>query len=156
MHTHTHTHTMSSDDQFEVEHIVKSRVGKHGRKEYLVKWKGYSDRENTWEPEGNLKACKGILKEYEKAQKVDDNKKVVEKKRKDRAVNEDSEDEVIETNFDAKTKYIVERRTLVEGEYVFKVVHKSTKKSSYLSRNEILDADPIALVIFYEKHIVPN
>ena len=33
--------------------IVDSRKRK-GKREYLVKWKGYSSRENTYEPAANL------------------------------------------------------------------------------------------------------
>lgn len=38
---------------FEVEAIVKQRVRK-GKLEYLVKWKGWSSRHNSWEPEDNI------------------------------------------------------------------------------------------------------
>ena len=43
----------SHDDEYEVEAIV-GRRNNGGRVEYLIKWKGYSDEENTWEPESNL------------------------------------------------------------------------------------------------------
>lgn len=32
---------------------------------YLVKWKGYSADDNTWEPRTNLSGCAAILKTYE-------------------------------------------------------------------------------------------
>ena len=38
---------------FAVEAITKKRL-KKGRTEYLVKWKGYSPRYSTWEPEENI------------------------------------------------------------------------------------------------------
>ena len=31
---------------------------------YLVKWKGYSELKNTWEPERNLDGCKHIMRNY--------------------------------------------------------------------------------------------
>lgn len=36
--------------------------------EYLIKYKGYSDSENTWEPSDNLD-CPKIIANYEKANK---------------------------------------------------------------------------------------
>jgi len=41
-------------EEFNVEKILEERT-KHRRKEYLVKWEGYSDSENTWEPYKNVK-----------------------------------------------------------------------------------------------------
>jgi hypothetical protein len=38
---------------FEVEGIVKTRIAK-GRKEWLVKWKGYDWSDNSWEPRGSF------------------------------------------------------------------------------------------------------
>ena len=36
----------------------------HGKVEYLIKWEGYPDSENTWEPQANLD-CPDIIKKYE-------------------------------------------------------------------------------------------
>lgn len=36
---------------------------------YLVKWKGYKDSENTWEPKSNLTHAPKLLEEYEAVQK---------------------------------------------------------------------------------------
>ena len=39
---------------WEIEKIVKHRMKKRTT-EYLVKWKGFSEKDNTWEPEKQLK-----------------------------------------------------------------------------------------------------
>lgn len=46
-----------------VEAILNKRIFK-GKIQYLVKWKGYSEQECTWQPEENLTDCKAILRAY--------------------------------------------------------------------------------------------
>ena len=43
---------------------------KDGRFEYFLKWKGYSDLDNTWEPTEHFEsdAMKAMIVEYEKSQ----------------------------------------------------------------------------------------
>jgi transposase InsO family protein len=49
--------------EYEVERILghKEEKGKHL---YLVKWKGYDDSENTWEPEAHLQNSQQLLQEF--------------------------------------------------------------------------------------------
>ena len=41
------------DISYEIEKIINHRDTSNGR-EYLIKWKNYSDEDNSWEPESNL------------------------------------------------------------------------------------------------------
>merc|ERR1712098_413207 len=57
------------EDEYEVEKIIDVRSGKRGKKEYLVKWKGWDREEDqTWEPEASLAGSKELVKEFEESQ----------------------------------------------------------------------------------------
>lgn len=45
---------------------IKKRVIQNGKKMYLIKWKGYPESENTWEPESNLRGCDQIVARFER------------------------------------------------------------------------------------------
>lgn len=52
------------EEEYEVEAIVEKRL-KRGKVEYLIKWKGWSHDDNTWEPKANLD-CEKIIENFEK------------------------------------------------------------------------------------------
>ncbi|CAG9540841.1 unnamed protein product [Cercopithifilaria johnstoni] len=59
----------TGEGEFVVEAILGERYNKRKKvKEYLLKWKGYSDAENTWEPEANLD-CDELIAEFHAQQK---------------------------------------------------------------------------------------
>ena len=51
--------------EYEVEKILSKRK-RYGKVEYLVRWKGYTAKEDTWEKESNLGNAKEAVEEYEK------------------------------------------------------------------------------------------
>jgi chromobox protein 5 len=59
-----HATSDEEEESYEVEKIIKKRM-KKGKVEYYVKWKGYGEAENTWEPEDNLE-CPDIVAAFEK------------------------------------------------------------------------------------------
>jgi hypothetical protein len=55
------TTTEVTTPEYIVEKVLAYRVNAKGVNEYLLKWKGYSDSDNSWEPYDNLNAA---LKHY--------------------------------------------------------------------------------------------
>ncbi|KAL4465162.1 hypothetical protein ABPG72_019316 [Tetrahymena utriculariae] len=61
---------MSLQQEYEVEKIIKTKYDDQLKTNlYLVKWKGYADHLNTWEPEWNLENSKEILNDFKKKNK---------------------------------------------------------------------------------------
>ena len=51
------------EEEYEPERIIDKQVI-DGEVKYLIKWKGYNDAENTWEPAKHLKNCPRLLRQY--------------------------------------------------------------------------------------------
>jgi hypothetical protein len=78
--------TPEEDNVYNVEEIVGHRRN-NGREEYLIKWEGYGEEENTWEPVSNLdEGTLKMAKAYKRQKGL---------KRKRRQVILDSDDEFI-------------------------------------------------------------
>ncbi|GLJ22225.1 hypothetical protein SUGI_0417770 [Cryptomeria japonica] len=58
--------SMLGEGFYEVETIRKKRIRK-GKVEYLVKWQGWPESSNTWEPYRNVRSCIDIIQEFEKS-----------------------------------------------------------------------------------------
>jgi len=64
--------------EFVVEKILTHRFNKKGKKEYYLKWKGFPEEENTWEPAENLN-CTDLVEAYEANNKNQDDEKPAKK-----------------------------------------------------------------------------
>jgi hypothetical protein len=57
---------IGGEREYEVERIINHRcIGQGKRLQYLIKWKGYPESNNTWEPTSHLHVPQ-LLKEYQK------------------------------------------------------------------------------------------
>ena len=77
-----------SNNEYEVEAIINSKTLK-GKKKYLIRWKGFQESDDTWEPEETLN-CPDLIRAFNKKGPV--SKKTLSKKSKKAKKRKNSED----------------------------------------------------------------
>lgn len=152
------------EEEFVVEKVLDARI-KSGKKEYLLKWKGYPDTESTWEPSENLD-CPDLIAEYEnKAKKEKDEKK---KKRK----TEDEESTSTSSASKTKKKKVVEEEdskprgfdrglrpdriigaTDSSGELMFLMKWKDSDEADLVPARQANIRCPQIVIAFYEERL---
>ena len=58
----TFYYEIKEENKFEVEAILAQEG-----QQYLIKWKGYPEAENTWEPKMNFQNCQQLLRQWKKS-----------------------------------------------------------------------------------------
>jgi len=59
---------IKGEEEFKVEKILNKRTIR-GKEKFLVRWKGYTTEEDTWENRKNLENAKKLVEEFEREYK---------------------------------------------------------------------------------------
>jgi chromobox protein 5 len=61
-----HNPDTNKNEEFEVESILQHAqpINKSSAKWYFVKWKGYSSKHNTWQPNHAMGNCTEVIRRY--------------------------------------------------------------------------------------------
>merc|ERR1712099_113034 len=152
---------MSSGDEEEyvVERVVDKRVGRNGKVEYLLKWKGYGDEDNTWEPKENLD-CEDMIEAFEKKRKEKTDKKKEAEKRKSGASadssskkkkgDDDSKPRGFDRNLDPER---IIGATDSSGELMFLIKWKGSDEADLVPAREANVKCPQTVIKFYEERL---
>ena len=58
---------IEGEEEYEVEKVLDSkRIGRNKKLHYLIRWKGYSEVHDTWEPEDNVKNTRKLIEHFHK------------------------------------------------------------------------------------------
>jgi len=143
------------EEEYSVEKIMDKRV-RHGKVEYLIKWEGYPDSENTWEPQANLD-CPDIINKFEEAakSKKDDKKRKREsdvgaKKKKPAAEDDDGKPRGFDRNLQPER---VIGATDSSGELMFLMKWKDSDEADLVPARQANVKCPQVVIQFYEERL---
>merc|ERR1712126_632040 len=131
-----------SEEEYKVEKVLDKRKTKGGKLEFLIKWEGYPDEDNTWEPEENCD-CKELIEEFHKNyQDKMYAKKVIERPMGfDRGLEADR---------------ILDASTDSSGDMLFYVKWKGTEKADFVLAKDVKSKYPQLVIEYYEKNLLWN
>jgi len=151
-----------ADEEFVVERVLDKRVGRSGKVEYLLKWRGYGDDDNTWEPADNLD-CVDLIEEFERRRKEGgggakvkpgDKRKgdsLADKARKEKKVNKGGERlRGFERRLDPER---IVGATDSSGELMFLIKWKGSDEADLVPAKEANIKIPQTVIKFYEERL---
>jgi len=149
------------EEEYSVEKILDRRV-RGGRVEYYLKWKGYGDEDNTWEPEANLE-CPELIADFEDKRKAEEARKKEEKekkrkstagvddaKKKKKSVEEDTRPRGFERGLEAER---IIGATDSSGELMFLMKWRGTDEADLVPARQANLRCPQIVIRFYEERL---
>lgn len=154
-----HVKMVSTDAEvYDVERIMQDRMYK-GKKQYLIKWLGYPEEENTWEFEHNI-FCQDLKDAYEEKKKAtvdarEAKKKIAKNSKKSvkQNVTKAKEDRITITNeWDEVITTVLGVTRSSEGNLEVEYQTNDGKKG-ICDVAQIHKKAPLRLIEFYEKNL---
>uniref|UniRef100_A0A3P9MUS6 Chromobox homolog 3a (HP1 gamma homolog, Drosophila) n=1 Tax=Poecilia reticulata TaxID=8081 RepID=A0A3P9MUS6_POERE len=148
--------TQEEPEEFVVEKVMDQRIV-NGKVEFFLKWKGFTDADNTWEPEENLD-CPELISAFLESQKTI--------KEKPAAVKRKASTEEGETDSAKKTETEQPRgfarnlnpekiigATDSSGELMFLMKWKDSDEADLVPAREANTRCPQVVIAFYEERL---
>jgi len=155
------------EEEYSVEKVLDKRV-RSGVVEYFLKWKGYGEEDNTWEPEANLD-CPELIEAFEIAHKKENEKKAEEvkakkgkrastaptgeesaKKKAKKTVEEDNRPRGFDRGLDAEK---IIGATDSSGELMFLMKWRGTDEADLVPARQANTRCPQVVIKFYEERL---
>jgi len=145
------------EEEYSVERVIDRRQGKNNRVEYLLKWKGYEEEDNTWEPEENLD-CPQLIADFEENRKKKEKKRSLpqEEKKEDKRPSKKkaTDDENRPRGFDRGLEpEKVIGATDSSGELMFLMKWKSSDEADLVPARQANVKCPQIVIQFYEERL---
>jgi len=144
----------SPPEEFSVEKVLNKRI-RNGKTEYLLKWKGYSDEDNTWEPEENLD-CPDLIAAFEVKHKPASAPPAAappteaEKANKQKNITEDNRPRGFDRGLEAES---IIGATDASGELMFLMKWAGCDEADLVPARQVNIRCPEIVINYYEKKI---
>ncbi|XP_072377611.1 chromobox protein homolog 1-like [Diabrotica undecimpunctata] len=138
------TDTPGTTEEFSVEKILDKRT-RNGKIEYLLKWKGYNEEDNTWEPEENLD-CPDLIAAYEAQFELTSTADDPEKSKR-KNITEDNRARGFDRGLEP---HRIVGATDASGELMFLMMWKNCKEADLVPANQVNARCPEIVISYYE------